>query len=315
MLGSLIWAEAPPIWMAALFLAAGIILAFAARRWDLLHLSIQEHLFAVAAIIRTLDYNCNVAGHYGPFSIRLITVSLVAAGLYAISRRAINESASHGLIAAYLHTTAATFLLALLMWYELSTGWLAAFWALFAFALAAIDRRFKLDDLRWQAHALAAITLLRCMGINLHTQELWHGISVRLITLSIVAVVFYAMSLFIRMPDEWRARDFHHIYSWSASLLVSLLLWYELDPLGRAVGWGVFGLVLFEYGFQRKISQYRYQAYVAFTAAFARIFFANLTAGLRGELFGPRMYTVLPLILIFFFRLRPAFGKGRSFLP
>ena len=314
MLGSLIWAEAPPIWMAALFLAVGIILAFAARRFDLLHLTIQEHLFAVAAIIRTLDYNCNVAGHYGPFSIRMITVSLVAAGLYAISRRVVNESASHGLIAAYLHTTAATFLLALLMWYELSTGWLAAFWALFAFALAAVDRRFKLDDLRWQAHALAAITLLRCMGINLHTQELWHGISVRLITLSIVAVVFYAMSLFIRMPDEWRARDFHHIYSWSASLLVSLLLWYELDPLGRAVGWGVFGLVLFEYGFQRKISQYRYQAYVAFTAAFARIFFANLTAGLRGELFGPRMYTVLPLILIFFFVYAQLSERGdRSF--
>ena len=34
------------------------------------------------------------------------------------------------------------------MWYECSTGWLAAFWALFAFALAAVDRRFKLDDLR-----------------------------------------------------------------------------------------------------------------------------------------------------------------------
>jgi len=301
MFGFLIWTEAPEIWMAALFLAAGIILAFAARRWNLLHLSIQEHLFAIAAVLRTLDYNCHVAGHYGPFSIRLITISLVAAGLYAISRRATNESASHGLIAAYLHTTAATFLLTLLMWYEASTGWLAAFWALFAFALAAIDRRFKLDDLRWQAHALAAITMLRCVGVNLHNEELWYGISVRLITLSIVAVVFYAMSLFTRMPDEWRARDFHHIYSWSASLLVSLLLWYELDPLGRAVGWGVFGLVLFEYGFQRKIAQYRYQAYVAFTAAFTRIFFANLTAGLRGELFGPRMYTVLPLILIFFF--------------
>jgi hypothetical protein len=187
------------------------------------------------------------------------------------------------------------------MWYEASTGWLAALWALFAFALAAIDRRCKLDDLRWQAHALAAITMLRCIGVNLHNEELWHDISVRLITLSLVAVVFYAMSLFIRMPDEWSARDFHHIYSWSASLLVSLLLWYELDPLGRAVGWAVFGLVLFEYGFLRKIAQYRYQAYVAFMAAFARIFFANLTAGMRGELFGPRMYTVLPLILIFFF--------------
>jgi len=301
MFGALIWFEAPELWIGPLFLAAGIILALAARRWNLLHLSVQEHFFALAAVLQTVDYNFHVAGHYGPFSIRLITVSLVAAGLYAISRRATTENASHALIAAYLHTTAATFLLTLLMWYEASTGWLAALWALFAFALAAIDRRFKLDDLRWQAHALAAITMLRCLGVNLHNEELWHGLSVRLITLSLVAVVFYAMSLFIRMPDEWRARDFHHIYSWSASLLVSLLLWYELDPLGRAVGWAVFGLVLFEYGFLRKIVQFRYQAYVAFTAAFARIFFANLTAGMRGELFGPRMYTVLPLILIFFF--------------
>jgi hypothetical protein len=299
--GALIWFEAPELWIGALFLAAGIILALAARRWALFHLSAQEHLFALAAVLQTVDYNFHVAGHYGPFSIRLITVSLVAAGLYAISRRATTQDASYALIAAYLHTTAATFLLTLLMWYEASTGWLAALWALFAFALAAIDRRFKLDDLRWQAHALAAITMLRCIGVNLHNEELWHDISVRLITLSLVAVVFYAMSLFIRMPDEWSARDFHHIYSWSASLLVSLLLWYELDPLGRAVGWAVFGLVLFEYGFLRKIAQYRYQAYVAFMAAFARIFFANLTAGMRGELFGPRMYTVLPLILIFFF--------------
>ena len=161
MFGFLIWSEAPPIWMAALFLSAGIILALAARRWNLPHLGFQEHLFAIAAVLRTLDYNCHLTGYYGTFSVRFLTVSIVAAGLYAISRRATNESASHGLIAAYLHTTAATFLLALLMWYELSSGWLAAFWALFAFALAAVDRRFKLDDLRWQAHALAALTMLR----------------------------------------------------------------------------------------------------------------------------------------------------------
>lgn len=303
MLGFLIWYEAPETWIASLFLVAGILLALAARKWDVLHLSIQEHAFAALAVFQTIDFNFYVPGHYGPFTIRLVTVSLVAGGLYAISRRATNASASHGTIAAYLHTTGATFLLAMLMWYEVSagSGWLAALWALFALVLTAIDRRFQLNDLRWQAHALAAITMLRCIGVNLHDQELWHGISVRLLSLGTVAVIFYAMSLIMRMPEEWRARDFHHIYSWAASFLVSLLLWYELDPLARAVGWAVFGLVMFEYGFLRKISQFRYQAYVAFAAAFARIFAANLTAGVRGELFGPRMYTVLPLILIFFF--------------
>jgi len=78
-------------------------------------------------------------------------------------------------------------------------------------------------------------------------------------------------------------------------------MWYELQPLSVAVGWAVFGLVLFEYGLLRNTRQFRFQAYVALAAAFGRIFFANLTAGNPGEFWGPRMYTVLPLTLIFFF--------------
>jgi len=301
--GLLIFAEAPHDWMAVFFLAAGIILALAGRRWSLPHLGFQEHFFAIAAIARTFDYNYHLTTYYGHFSVRMITVSLVAAGLYAISRKATAPDAPYRLVSAYLHTTAATSLLALLMWYEVSTGsgWLAALWALFAFALAVIDRRFKLDDLRWQAHALAALTLLRSVSINMYVEETWHGLSVRLLSLSIVAVVFYAMSRLVRMPDQWRARDFHHIYSWSASLIVSLLLWRELKPLSLAVGLAVFGLVLFEYGLLRKIAQFRYQSYVAFTAAFARIFFANLAAGEPGVFLSDRMITVAPLVLIFFF--------------
>jgi hypothetical protein len=301
--GLLIFGEALPDWMAVFFLAAGIVLALVGRRWNLPHLGFQEHLFAIAAIARTFDYNYHLTTYYGNFSVRILTVSIVAAGLYAISRKATAADAPYALSSAYLHTTAATSLLALLMWYEVSagSGWLAAFWALFAFALAAVDRRFKLDDLRWQAHALAALTMIRSVSINMYVTDTWHGLSVRLLSLSIVAVVFYAMSRLVRMPEQWRARDFHHIYSWSASLIVSLLLWRELKPLSLAVGLAVFGLVLFEYGLLRKIAQFRYQAYVAFTAAFARIFFANLAAGEPGVFWSDRMITVAPLALIFFF--------------
>ena len=301
--GFLVWYEAPYAWIAVFFLSAGIILALVGRRWNLPHLGFQEHLFAIAAIARTFDYNYHLTTYYGNFSVRILTVSVVAAGLYAISRRATAPDAPYALPSAYLHTTAATSLLALLMWYEVSagSGWLAAFWALFAFALAAVDRRFKLDDLRWQAHALAALTMLRSVSINMYVQDTWHGLSVRLLSLSIVAVVFYAMSRLVRMPDQWRARDFHHIYSWSASLIVSLLLWRELKPLSLAVGLAVFGLVLFEYGLLRKIAQFRYQSYAAFTAAFVRIFFANLAAGEPGVFWSDRMITVAPLALIFFF--------------
>jgi hypothetical protein len=299
--GLLIFGEAQHDWMAVFFLAAGIILALVGRRWNLPHLGFQEHLFAIAAFARTFDYNYHLTTYYGNFSVRILTVSIVAAGLYAISRKATAPDAPYSLASAYLHTTAATSLLALLMWYLGYTGWLAAFWALFAFALAAVDRRLKLDDLRWQAHGLAALTMIRSVSINMYVEDTWHGLSVRLLSLSIVAVVFYAMSRFVRMPEQWRARDFHHIYSWSASLIVSLLLWHELRPLSIAVGIAAFGLVLFEYGQLRKIAQFRYQSYVAFSAAFARIFFANLAAGDPGVFWNDRMITVAPLVLIFFF--------------
>jgi hypothetical protein len=105
------------------------------------------------------------------------------------------------------------------------------------------------------------------------------------------------------MPEEWRKLDIHHVYSWAASAIGGLLLWYELQsqPTSIAVAWGAFGLVLFEYGLLRKITQFRYQAYVALIAAFTRIFFSNLTSSEPGEFWGPRMYTILPLVLIFFF--------------
>jgi hypothetical protein len=143
--------------------------------------------------------------------------------------------------------------------------------------------------------------MVRSVTVNLYVTETWHGISVRLLSLAIVAVVFYALWRIIRMPEGLREREFHHIYSWAASVLVSLLVWYELQPLSVAVGWAVFGLVLFEYGLWRKTRQFRFQAYGALAVSFGRIFFANLTAETPGEFWGPRMYTVLPVALILFF--------------
>jgi hypothetical protein len=299
--GFLIWYEAPAPWIAVFFISVGIVLALVGRRWNLAHLGFQEHLFAIAAVARLIDFNYSLTKTYGHFSLRLITVSLVAAGLYTISRNATNPEAPYAKSSAYLHTTTATALLAFLMWYEASSGWLAPLWALFAFVLAIIDRRFELDELRWQAHALSALALVRCVAVNLYVHDVWKGIDVRLLSIAIVAIIFYSLSRLIRMPQQWRDNDFHHIYSWSASTLITLMLWYELKPLSIAIGWAVFGLVLFEYGLLRKIPQFRYQAFVALVASFIRIFFANLTVGEPGEFWGPKTFTILPLVMIFFF--------------
>jgi hypothetical protein len=303
--GVMVWVlneAAPAPWIAVAWIIFAVVLALALRFINYKHLAWQANAVAALAFVRAFNYNLTIEQMlWRGISVRLVTVSIVAAGLYFLSRAAALLDSESRRAITYLHTFAATGLLAMLAWYEAPDGWLAVVWAVFALVLALVDRRFEVEELAWQAHILAALAMLRSISVNLHLIETWHGISVRLLSLSIVAVTFYALSRIVRMPDEWRTREFHHVYSWSASALVSLVMWYELQPLSVAVGWAVFALVLFEYGLLRNTRQFRFQSYVALVAAFVRIFYSNLTAGNPGELWGPRIYTVLPLTLIFFF--------------
>lgn len=298
----ILWEALRAPWIAVGWVAFAVALAFVARWLQYSQLSWQGNAVAVLAAIRTLAFNYGVEQKlWHALDLRTVTVSLVAAGLYFLSRKAAPDPESKTYL-AYVHSFAATGLLALLGWYESPNGWLAPLWAGFALALALIDHRFELEELGWQGHILSLLALIRCTTYNLYLTVTWRDLSVRLLSLALVAVIFYAMSRVSRIPQEWRRdRDIHHVYSWAASTLVSLVLWYELVPLNVAIGWGVFGLVLFEYGVLRDVRQFRLQSYVALLASFIRIFFANLTVGEAGQFWGARTYTILPLVPIYFF--------------
>jgi hypothetical protein len=288
-------------WIAVGWIVFAVALTVTNRWIRYSQLAWQANVVGFCALLRAFFYNYDLAQRFwGPISLRVFTICLVAGGLYFLSRQAA-PSENFRRVTAFFHSFAATGLLSLLAWYEYPNGWLAPIWAAFALVLSLVDQRLEFEELPWQSHALALMTFIRALSVNLYLTVTLRGLSVRLLSLAIVAVIFYALSRVIRMPEEWRRRDLHHIYSWAASVIVSLLLWYELKPLGIALGWAVFGVVLFEYGILRKITQFRYQAYVALIAAYARIFFANLTAGEPGEFWGPRMYTILPLAAILFF--------------
>jgi hypothetical protein len=296
-----LWELLPPPWIAVGWIAYGAALVLVAERLPYPQLFWQANALAVLAAIRTIDFNYGVEQKlWHALGLRTVSVSLVAAGLYFLARKGAPNPESKPYV-AYLHSFAATGLLVLLGWYESPNGWLAPLWAGFALVLAWIDHRFDLEELGWQAHLLSLLALVRCTTYNLYLTVTWHNVSVRLLSLALDATFFYAMSRVSRMPQEWRERDLHHVYSWAASTLVSLVLWYELVPLNIAIGWAVFGLVLFEYGLWRDVRQFRLQSYVALFASFVRIFFANLAVGEPGQFWGPRTYTILPLVLIYFF--------------
>ncbi len=206
-------------------------------------------------------------------------------------------------------------------WILMPEAWTALAWAALGLAMALAGSRWALADLGYQVNVLAAAVVARALAINLGATTAYHGITQRLISISLVAVLLYATSRW-----SWTAADGPGLglggqlfsirqlvsgaYTWAASFLLALLAWYELRPVGVAVAWMVGGLVLLEVGLSRKSLGLRLQGYTAFAASFARIFFVNLNApGNPGEI-SPRFYTVVPLALAFFYAYERLLGAA-----
>ena len=292
---ALVWLEVSPDWVACGWLGLTVGLYLASRFIKLDDLCWQGHVLAglVTAdlLLSNLDAKTALA--------RYLPIVLNAVAFYAVSRFCTLQNASYKRAAAWAHTWVATGLLATLAWHEAQQPWLAVLWVAFALTLALVDRFFDIEELPWQAHALAVLAVVRAATLNLYVLEKWHGIDLRLVTLSILVAALYALAYCVRLPQTAKDDDLNHIYSWAGSIFGAWMLWSELQPIAVADGLAVFGLLLFEFGDWRKQKQIRLQGYVALTIGFARIFFVNLTAAtLSGETISPRIYTVVPIALI-----------------
>ncbi|HEY1262656.1 MAG TPA: DUF2339 domain-containing protein, partial [Terriglobales bacterium] len=317
LLGLLMMYELSDAGIAVAWAGFALALALAGRRFSNPDLTYQSNAAALAAVIQTFDSNLSASQMYHGFSLRLITVSSVAVLLYLTSRwswpeaggRPANAFARRFATAAYLW--AGTALLAVLAWYEVRLAAVAVVWAFGSLVLALVGRRFSNRDLTYQANALALAAFVRALAVNYTAIARWHGLTHRLISVLTVAALLYVISRW-SWAEEAGDREFYlgsrssplknivgGAYLWAGSFLLSLLAWYELEPVSVGVAWATGGLVLLELGLAYKSISPRLQAYALLLAAFARIFFVNLNAG--GEGMSPRLYTVVPIALAFFY--------------
>jgi hypothetical protein len=215
----------------------------------------------------------------------------------------------HRLMRRLSYVAAVVLLLA--AWIAFPKSWTAVAWSALGWLLLVLGHRFRIRDLGYQANALALPVFFRVLAINLAASEKLHGLTLRLITISSVAVLLYVSSgwkvadkdLGVTLGGRFytAAQLASGSYTWAASFLLALLAWYELRPVGVAVVWAGGGLLLFELGLTRGSLSLRLQGYLVFLASFLRIFYVNLNAaGLPGEV-SPRFYTVVPLALVFFY--------------
>jgi uncharacterized membrane protein len=199
----------------------------------------------------------------------------------------------------------------------------AVLWCALGLGLAVAARRYSIPELSYQANLMGLAAVIRALSINLESIERFHGVSLRLVSVTLVSALLYATSRWSENSERvigiptfgWTftvAEIAGAAYTWAGSSLLGLLAWYELRPIGVAEAWMVGALILFEFGIARNRVSLRIQSYVALLVAFVRIFFVNLNAdGSPGEI-SPRFYTVVPLALGFFYtywRLRESNTK------
>ena len=183
-------------------------------------------------------------------------------------------------------------------WVGLHDAWVAVVWAIIGFVIALAGNRLKIERLGVQANILAAAALIRVLAVNVELPGQFHAIGLRLITMSCVAALLYLSAPWTAFERSGRVPS---AYTWAGSFLVALVAWYELRPISVALAWALFGILLIELGIMRKHRDLLDQGLVAMAAAFTRIFFVNLNAdGAPGQI-SPRVYTVVPLALIFYY--------------
>ncbi len=310
LLATLIWYQMPPLWVAACWIGLAVLLALAARFVKDQALLWQTHVLSLLAAGWTL-YD-NFTPQYGGTRVQLISIAATVAGLYLLSWMVkIWAIKIGGLVSdariAQAYTWAATGLLATLIWYQVPSQWTAVGWIGLAVVLALTARLWKDHTLLWQTHILSLLAVGWTLYASFAPQ--YRGTRAQLISVAATVGALYLLNWLLnwvvtiaRLGNERVSQaNLWQAYSWAGSLLLSWLIWYQLPAIDVALAWGLLGLALFMIGDWKSWGFLRAQSYVALACSFAHIFYANFNVVGEPGATRPEVFTVVPLVGIYFF--------------
>ncbi len=286
-------------WIAVAWGGFALVLALVGIYRERRDLSLQAHVIVLAGFARSLIVNIDATQEWHHFTVRFLTFALMAVLLYLCAYFSGPRDADYARLFSALHTWAGSILIGVLAFKEVASPWIAVAWAVFALLLLIIGDRVKRIHLHFQAYILSVSALFQIATVNLLAVGPWSlypWISLRLVTVALVAAIFYLCARWVAKNEFEQARVTGAAYTWTASALVVLLLYYELTPHAVALGWALFGLALFEIGVQWKSRNWRLQSYALFGLSFVRLATFNLG-------FVPRelLLTTLPVASVFYF--------------
>jgi|GEM_PF-1895522 len=264
----------------------------------------QSLVMALVAASNLLYDHHGFDEQVGWFKMEIYVAASVAILMYAASYFARHAEDMIPSISSSLLTWLAAFIMSASIYRAIPEAWVAPAWAIYALIIIIGARIVSTNDvarqqLVLQSHMLGAFVFARAITVNL--AEPFRQTSVQLETMLLCAASFYALTWLTNIPEIETPDWMSQAQSWLGSTVLTWLMWYWLGPTAVAVGWALFGLVIFEIGIWRKASYLRWQAYLAFELSFIRIYFANINAEkVAGEI-SPIVITILPLVAIYYY--------------
>jgi hypothetical protein len=274
MLATLAWNVLPPELVAVAWALEGLLLVELGFALRIPFLEYQGHGAGALAFGRLFVANFTGTGVTGVISHRVLTVLPIIVLQYYLWKR-LREQGRTLLCRVYPYTAA--FLAFVLMRFELGRVFTVTGWSVFALALLALGLRYRLNDLRWQSYLLSIAAFIRSWNTNFYIPESLGGWRMRVLTGAIVIACFYAGEFLCprRAADRIGARA-RVMFSLLATLLLAVLLYYEVSGALLTVAWGLEGVALMLAGFSLRERSMRLSGLTLLGVCIGKLFFYDL---------------------------------------
>ena len=199
---------------------------------------------------------------------RLLTVGPIVVFCYYLASRLSDAREQHRLSATEpwlgrLYLYAAALVLVVLMRFELGRVLAVLGWAVLGVVLLYLGLRFKNADLRWQSYLIAILTFGRSWTTNFHVPEETSGFFGPVVTGTLVIGCLYVCQLLSPRieaqfksgqnpaydPLRWMDAKARVLYCLLATVLLGVLLFYEMPGRFLTAAWGIEGAILLAIGF------------------------------------------------------------------
>ena len=249
----------------------------------------QGHAMAAIAAGRLFFSNFTTMGATAGVSHRLLTVAPLILLLYYLWSKLGDEDArlepwEREFRRFYLWMPAV--LAVVLVRFELGRTLAVAGWAVLGLVLLFCGTRFRnrdLRDLRHQSYGLAALTFVRSWNTNFYIPESLGGVRSRVLTGAAVVASFFVAEFIARRASAYGEEeptliDLHarKLFSLLATVLLAVLIFYEVSGSLLTVAWGMEGLLVLVIGFPTRERVLRLSGLALFTFCVLKLFAYDL---------------------------------------